>query len=104
MIALDLYLAYLRAAFHTCYYCVCTTDKLEELQRKCIKHVRKPLSKSQETEAVKEEDEKDAEKTEKDVERGKKDKLSDTKRNGKFSFFIIISRAWPSPCMQMNDG
>lgn len=42
-IALDLYLAYLRAAFHTCYYCVSTSDHIEELQRKCIKHVRKPL-------------------------------------------------------------
>jgi hypothetical protein len=41
---LDLYLAYLRAAFHTCYYCAIVTDHLEELQRKCIKHVRKPLT------------------------------------------------------------
>ena len=39
--SLDLYLAYLRAAFHTCYYCSVTTDHVEELQRKCIKHVRK---------------------------------------------------------------
>lgn len=46
MIALDLYLAYLRAAFHTCYYCCVVADHLEELQRKCVKHVRKPLSKS----------------------------------------------------------
>lgn len=43
--ALDLYLAYLRAAFHTCYYCAVVTDHLEELQRKCVKHVRKPVSK-----------------------------------------------------------
>ncbi|KAL5508542.1 hypothetical protein ACEPAH_6161 [Sanghuangporus vaninii] len=42
-IALDLYLAYLRAAFHTCYYCVSTCDHVEELQRKCIKHIRRPL-------------------------------------------------------------
>jgi hypothetical protein len=42
---LDLYLAYLRSAFHTCYYCAVVTDHLEELQRKCIKHVRKPLTK-----------------------------------------------------------
>jgi hypothetical protein len=41
-----LYLAYLRAAFHTCYYCAVVTDHLEELQRKCVKHVRKSLSKS----------------------------------------------------------
>ncbi|KAH9927144.1 uncharacterized protein BXZ73DRAFT_90826 [Epithele typhae] len=46
VIALDLYLAYLRAAFNTCYYCAVVTDHVEELQRKCIKHVRKPLSKS----------------------------------------------------------
>lgn len=45
MISLDLYIAYLRAAFHTCYYCSVVTDHLEELQRKCLKHARKPLSK-----------------------------------------------------------
>lgn len=45
VVALDLYIAYLRAAFHTCYYCAVVTDHLEELQRKCVKHVRKPLSK-----------------------------------------------------------
>lgn len=44
VIALDLYLAYLRAAFNCCYYCAAVTDFAEELQRKCIKHVRKPLS------------------------------------------------------------
>lgn len=27
-----------------CYYCAVKTDHLEELQRKCLKHVRKPLS------------------------------------------------------------
>lgn len=42
---MDLYLAYLRAAFHTCYYCAIVTDHLEELQRKCVKHLRKPMSK-----------------------------------------------------------
>ncbi|KAJ6516368.1 hypothetical protein C8R45DRAFT_1087446 [Mycena sanguinolenta] len=46
-VSLDLYLAYLRAAFHTCYYCSIVTDHLEELQRKCLKHERKPLSKMQ---------------------------------------------------------
>ncbi|EIN10253.1 hypothetical protein PUNSTDRAFT_84168 [Punctularia strigosozonata HHB-11173 SS5] len=46
VVTLDLYLAYLRAAFHTCYYCAVVTDHVEELQRKCIKHERKPLSKS----------------------------------------------------------
>lgn len=40
-----MYLMYLRAAFHTCYYCAVVTDHLEELQRKCLKHARKPLSK-----------------------------------------------------------
>ncbi|KAJ7499396.1 hypothetical protein FB451DRAFT_37057 [Mycena latifolia] len=44
-VSLDLYIAYLRAAFHTCYYCSIVTDHLEELQRKCLKHERKPLSK-----------------------------------------------------------
>ncbi|KAL4241397.1 ARS2 family protein [Abortiporus biennis] len=46
VIALDLYLAYLRAAFHTCYYCAVIMDHAEELQRKCVKHVRKPMSKT----------------------------------------------------------
>ncbi|KAF6762475.1 hypothetical protein DFP72DRAFT_956970 [Ephemerocybe angulata] len=46
VVALDLYLEYLRAAFNTCYYCSVTTDHVEELQRKCIKHVRKPLLKT----------------------------------------------------------
>jgi hypothetical protein len=45
-ITLDLYLAYLRAAYHTCYYCALSTDHMEELQRRCIKHERKPLSKA----------------------------------------------------------
>ncbi|KAI0773972.1 hypothetical protein C8Q74DRAFT_1368496 [Fomes fomentarius] len=45
VIALDLYLAYLRASFNTCYYCAVVTDHLEELQRKCIMHLRKPMSK-----------------------------------------------------------
>ncbi|KIJ26976.1 hypothetical protein M422DRAFT_55259 [Sphaerobolus stellatus SS14] len=43
-IALDLYLEYLRAAYNTCYYCVSVCDHAEELQRKCPKHTRKPLS------------------------------------------------------------
>lgn len=45
-ISLDLALAALRHAFHTCYYCAVTTDHQEELQRKCIQHLRKPLSKA----------------------------------------------------------
>lgn len=43
-IALDLYLAYLRAAYNTCYYCVAIVDHVEELHRKCAGHRRKPLS------------------------------------------------------------
>jgi len=50
VIALDLYLAYLRQAFNTCYYCASIIDHVEELQRKCIKHTRKPLSKALVTE------------------------------------------------------
>ncbi|KAF7331679.1 hypothetical protein MKEN_00047600 [Mycena kentingensis (nom. inval.)] len=46
MVSLDLYLAYLRAAFHTCYYCAIVTDHLEELQRKCVGHERRPVPKS----------------------------------------------------------
>lgn len=42
---MDMYLAYLRAAYNTCYYCSVVTDHVEELQRKCLKHARKPLSK-----------------------------------------------------------
>lgn len=45
VVSLDLYLAYLRAAYHACYYCALVTDHQEELQRKCVRHVRKPLSK-----------------------------------------------------------
>ncbi|MBW0491899.1 hypothetical protein O181_031614 [Austropuccinia psidii MF-1] len=40
--ALDIYLYYLRTAFHCCYYCVCVCDFQEELLRRCAKHVRKP--------------------------------------------------------------
>ncbi|KAI0771991.1 hypothetical protein BD413DRAFT_604124 [Trametes elegans] len=62
VIALDLYLAYLRAAFNTCYYCAVVTDHVEELQRKCVQHLRKPMSKMllQEVQA-------EAQKAEKDV-------------------------------------
>ena len=44
--SLDLVLAALRHAYHTCFYCAVTTDHQEELQRKCIQHLRKPLSKA----------------------------------------------------------
>ncbi|SCZ99130.1 BZ3500_MvSof-1268-A1-R1_Chr7-1g09406 [Microbotryum saponariae] len=51
--ALDLYLHYLRTAFHTCYYCLAVFNFGEELLRRCPKHVRlvsegkKPISGSQ---------------------------------------------------------
>jgi hypothetical protein len=41
---LDLYLQYLRSVFHTCYYCTTVNDFPEELTRKCVKHVRRPLN------------------------------------------------------------
>ena len=44
VVSLDLFIAYLRAAFNTCFYCCVVTDHVEELQRKCVKHERKPLS------------------------------------------------------------
>ncbi|KAG8985527.1 hypothetical protein FRB94_004889 [Tulasnella sp. JGI-2019a] len=40
LVILDLYLAYLRHAFHCCYYCAAVAYHDEELLRKCIKHVR----------------------------------------------------------------
>ncbi|KAF8307293.1 hypothetical protein DL93DRAFT_2143326 [Clavulina sp. PMI_390] len=40
-LALELYLGYLRTAFNCCYYCSAITDHVEELQRKCIKHIRR---------------------------------------------------------------
>jgi hypothetical protein len=101
-ITLDLYLAYLRSAFHSCYYCALVTDHVEELQRKCIKHMRKPLSKmlldeylataaaevqkSEGTDAegaLKKEDDDDAEKEqEKSAPKGKQTEARDWKRNG----------------------
>lgn len=99
MVSLDLYLEYLRAAFHTCYYCAVVTDHLEELQRKCLKHVRKPLSKllldeikaAQAEKAEKEKEAKDepedvdiADKKEKEVTiKEKPSENRDWKRNGR---------------------
>lgn len=40
-IGLDIFLAYLRRAFHCCYYCAVVADHEEELIRKCIKHERR---------------------------------------------------------------
>lgn len=94
VIALDLYLAYLRTAFNTCYYCAVVTDHIEELQRKCVKHVRKPLSKSllqeikaaeaQKTEPKAEDENADEREREKEKEPTPKDKSEnrDWKRNG----------------------
>jgi hypothetical protein len=98
-----LYLAYLRAAFHACYYCAVITDHLEELQRKCIKHERKPWVpfsatdfKSAETEHV--EKDKKADESERDgaeQEREGKDKdgndKKDDKRNGDSSELMPLS-------------
>lgn len=93
VIALDLYLAYLRAAFNTCYYCAVVTDHVEELQRKCVKHIRKPLSKMllQEVQAEAQKAEKDT-KVEEGAEGAKEKEVSmlkerpaenrDWKRNG----------------------
>ncbi|KAI6105381.1 hypothetical protein F5141DRAFT_1123261 [Pisolithus sp. B1] len=86
VISLDLYLAYLRAAFHACYYCAVVTDHAEELQRKCLKHVRKPLSKSmleevKAVEAEKAEKEKKEEEKETDAANNKPPENRDWKRN-----------------------
>ena len=90
-----MYLAYLRAAFHTCYYCAVVTDHLEELQRKCVKHVRKPLTPQMLEEMKNTESEKERKKDvsvaddgdEKDKEKTKETKVGKTenrdwKRNG----------------------
>lgn len=70
------------------------TDHLEELQRKCLKHVRKPLSKSlleevKAAEAEKEKKEKDDEK-ESDPLPPKPTENRDWKRNGKFTTLFYI--------------
>ncbi|KAK2462296.1 hypothetical protein APHAL10511_005602 [Amanita phalloides] len=73
-VSLDLYLAYLRTAYHTCYYCAVVTDHIEELQRKCIKHVRKPSSKPLREEAKTAELEKDKKEDEANDKGGEKEK------------------------------
>ncbi|KAG6860310.1 hypothetical protein C0995_012862 [Termitomyces sp. Mi166 len=106
VISLDLYIVYLRAAFHTCYYCAVVTDHLEELQRKCLKHTRKPLSKAmlEEIKAEAEKAEKEKEKAEKkedetmegiDAEKEKEKDVKkdrDWKRNGLHIFSSLPSR------------
>lgn len=94
---LDLYLAYLRAAYNTCYYCAVITDHLEELQRKCIKHERKSLVSTSveykpETENIeKKVNEIDGTEPEKDgKERDGKEKKDD-KRNGDSCRSLLLS-------------
>ncbi|BEJ09479.1 hypothetical protein CcaverHIS641_0603940 [Cutaneotrichosporon cavernicola] len=41
-ITLDQYMSYLRNALNSCYYCVVPTAFPEELQRKCVQHLRAP--------------------------------------------------------------
>lgn len=107
VVSLDLYLAYLRAAFHACFYCAVVTDHLEELQRKCLKHERKPLSKllldeikaAQAEKAEKEKEVKDEaedadalESKEKDIPaKEKPSENRDWKRNGAYPFFPLSS-------------
>ena len=115
MVALDLYLSYLRSTFNTCYYCAVVTDHVEELQRKCVKHVRKPLSKSllQELKAAEaqkaekepkvegeeekgsetEKDKEEAKEKEKEAPRDGKGENRDWKRNGVLSKFVEIGNA-----------
>lgn len=93
MVSLDLYLAYLRTAFHTCYYCAVITDHLEELQRKCIKHERKPLVTSAESKLLETENpekkgneiEKDGAEQEKESKERDGREKKDEKRNGNSS-------------------
>jgi hypothetical protein len=102
-----LYLAYLRAAFHACYYCAVVTDHLEELQRKCLQHVRKPLSKSlleevKAAEAEKEKKERDDEKESDAPLPPKPTENRDWKRNGKLPRFFKVSLA--NEVEQMSAG
>ncbi|KIM25618.1 hypothetical protein M408DRAFT_331147 [Serendipita vermifera MAFF 305830] len=43
-VSVDLYLNYLRSAFYCCYYCAVIADRADELQRKCVKHIRTPFN------------------------------------------------------------
>ncbi|RDB17013.1 Serrate RNA effector molecule [Hypsizygus marmoreus] len=90
VISLDLYIAYLRAAFNTCYYCSVVTDHLEELQRKCLQHARRPLSQAMLDEmkaadaekAEKEKVDKDEDMAEADGADKDSEKEKDTKKEG----------------------
>lgn len=79
VVSLDLFIAYLRAAFHTCFYCCVVTDHVEELQRKCVKHERKPLSAALLEELKAEEAEKEAQAKK---EQGGGDEAMDVKEEG----------------------
>ncbi|KAF8529256.1 hypothetical protein BU17DRAFT_80457 [Hysterangium stoloniferum] len=79
LLALDMYLAYLRAAFNTCYYCVVVCDHVEELNRKCPRHLRKPLVEkpvvpTEDNTDVKEEEEKPKEQSKEKEFRDKNDR------------------------------
>ena len=90
LIALDLYLTYLRVAFNTCYYCAAVCDHVEELHRKCPKHIRKPTAEkvimSTTDEAGEEKEEEDSAKEkpkEKEKEKDSRDKTDRRwERNG----------------------
>ena len=84
IVTLDLYIEYLRAAFNTCFYCCVITDHLEELQRKCLKHIRKPLSKSLAAELEKIANDNTANDGTEDVEKDKQESKEhrEWKRNG----------------------
>jgi hypothetical protein len=91
------------------------TDHLEELQRKCVKHVRKPLSKimideikasetEKETGKKDEEDKMDTEEKSKSKDKeGRKIEGRDWKRNGMygiaFTWFF-----WPLACSLQTIG
>jgi hypothetical protein len=101
-----LYLAYIRAAFHTCYYCSIVSDHLEELQRKCLTHARKPLStvppdeaRAAETEKSIEGD-KEKEPEKESLAKEKPNESKDWRRNG-VSYDCIRNCVWfiAIPCL-----
>jgi hypothetical protein len=106
-VTLDLYLAYLRAAFHTCYYCAIVTDHLEEFQRKCICHVRKPLSKAMldeiRAQEARAEEEGGKDKEKKEGER-KAVEARDWKRNGECHVLYVTATGSAYGGMQTNVG
>ncbi|OBZ77035.1 Pre-rRNA-processing protein ESF2 [Grifola frondosa] len=81
VISLDLYLAYLRAAFHTCYYCAIVTDHLEELQRKSAE-AQKAEKEQKFEEDGDAEQAKDKEKEKDSPAKEKSSESRDWKRNG----------------------